>query len=140
MVLSTFLVEDREDIRDTLIDAMEEIAPLRFVGVASSEADAKEWLSANDGNWDLAIVDLFLGIGTGFGVLKKVQSRSARQKVVVLTSYGQQRVLDHCRQLGADAVFDKAQDVEKLVEFCKTHAANLSSMRATGLITEYAVD
>lgn len=138
MVLSTFLVEDREDIRDTLIDAMEEIAPLRFVGVAASEADARAWLSANDGNWDLAIVDLFLGIGTGFGVLKEVQGRSPRQKVVVLTSYGQQRVLDHCRQLGADEVFDKSQDVEKLVEFCKTHAANLGSMKTLGLITEAA--
>ncbi len=130
MVLSTFLVEDREDIRDTLIDAMEEIAPLRFVGVAASEADARQWLSDNDGNWDLAIVDLFLGIGTGFGVLKEVQSRSPRQ----------QRVLDHCRQLGADEVFDKSQDVEKLVEFCKTHAANLGSMKTMGLITEHAPD
>ncbi|MES2911845.1 MAG: response regulator [Pseudomonadota bacterium] len=138
MVLSTFLVEDRDDIRDTLIDAMEEIAPLRFVGVAASEADAKEWLSANDGNWDLAIVDLFLGIGTGFGVLKEVQARSPRQKVVVLTSYGQQRVLDHCRHLGADEIFDKSQDVEKLVAFCKNHAANLDSMQSMGLITEQA--
>jgi DNA-binding NarL/FixJ family response regulator len=140
MVLSTFLVEDSEDIRDTLIDAMEEIAPIRFVGAVGTEADAKQWLSINDNQWDLAIVDLFLGLGTGFGVLREVQSRSPRQKVVVLTSYGQQRVLDHCRQLGADEVFDKAQDVEKLVEFCKMHAANLGSMQTTGLITERAAD
>ncbi len=136
MVLSTFLVEDRDDIRDTLIDAMEEIAPLRFVGAVATEADAKEWLSANDSNWDLAIVDLFLGLGTGFGVLKHVQGRSARQKVVVLTSYGEQRVLEHCRTLGADEIFDKSQDVEKLVEYCKMHSTNLGSMQSMGLITE----
>lgn len=136
MVLSTFLVEDREDIRDTLIDAMEEIAPIKFIAAVRTEADARQWLSANDNNWDLAIVDLFLGLGTGFGVLKHVQGRSARQKVVVLTSYGHQRVLDHCRTLGADEIFDKSQDVERLVEFCKTHSANLESMQAMGLITE----
>lgn len=135
MVLSAFLVEDREDIRDTLIDAMEEIAPLKFVGVASSEADARQWLSANDNTWDLAIVDLFLGLGTGFGVLKEVQGRSPLQKVVVLTSYGQQRILDHCRELGADEIFDKSQDVEKLIAFCRLHAANLESMAELGLIT-----
>ncbi|MES2508965.1 MAG: response regulator [Pseudomonadota bacterium] len=137
MVLSAFLVEDRDDIRDTLIDAMEEIAPLKFIGVAATELDARRWLSANDNTWDLVIVDLFLGLGTGFGVLKEVQSRSPRQKVVVLTSYGQKRVLDHCRELGADEIFDKSQDVEKLVEFCKKHAANLGSMDSDnlGLIT-----
>jgi DNA-binding NarL/FixJ family response regulator len=135
MVLNAFLVEDRDDIRDTLIDAMEEVAPLKFVGVASTEAEARVWLSANDNTWDLAIVDLFLGLGTGFGVLKEVQSRSPRQKVVVLTSYGQQRILDHCRQLGADEIFDKSEDVEKLVAFCKSHALNLGSMEELGLIT-----
>ncbi len=140
MVLSTFLVEDSEDIRDTLIDAMEEMAPIRFIGAVGTEADAKQWLSMNDNQWDLAIVDLFLGLGTGFGVLKEVQARSPRQKVVVLTSYVQQRVLDHCRQLGADEVFDKSEDVEKLVEFCRTHAANLGSMKKMGLITEQAFD
>lgn len=140
MVLSALLVEDRADIRDTLIDAMEEVAPLKFVGVVANEEDAKQWLGANDGNWDLAIVDLFLGVGTGFGVLKECQDRSPRQKVVVLTSYGQQRVLDHCRELGADEVFDKSQDVEKLVEFCKTHAANLGSMKTMGLITDQEAD
>lgn len=135
MVLSAFLVEDRADIRDTLVEAMEEVAPLKFVGQADTEASAKQWLSANDGRWDLAIVDLFLGDGTGFGVLKECRDRSPRQKVVVLTSYAQERVLEHCRELGADAVFDKSQDVEKLVEFCRAHADNLHSMNETGLIT-----
>lgn len=135
MVISTFLVEDRADIRFTLIDAMEDIAPIKFVGQAATETAAKKWLSANDGNWDLAIIDLFLGEGTGFGVLKDVQLRSPRQKVVVLTSYGQKRVLDHCKVLGADEVFDKSEDVEKLVEFCRNHAQNLDSMVASGLIT-----
>ena len=134
MVISTFLVEDRADIRCTLMDAMEEVAPIKFVGQAATETAARKWLSVNGGNWDLAIVDLFLGEGTGFGVLKDVQMRSPRQKVVVLTSYGQKRVLDHCKILGADEVFDKSEDVEKLVDFCKTHAANLESMANKGLI------
>ena len=136
MLISTFLVEDRADIRYTLMDAMEEIAPIRFVGHAATETAARKWLNANDGSWDLAIIDLFLSEGTGFGVLRDVQTRSPRQKVVVLTSYGQRRVLEHCRVLGADEVFDKSEDVEKLVDFCKAHAANLENMSAFGLITE----
>ncbi|HEY0033675.1 MAG TPA: response regulator [Devosia sp.] len=136
MLISAFLVEDRPDIRDTLVDAMEEIAPVKFVGLADTEVSARRWLNSHDGSWDLAIVDLFLGEGSGFGVLKECQSRTPRQKVVVLTSYAQDNVLDRCRHLGADAVFDKSQDVEKLVNFCRQHAFDLGCMTHEGLITE----
>ena len=136
MVIKTFLVEDRLDISSTLIEAMEEFASVRFVGLAEDEAGAKSWLAANDGKWDLAIVDLFLASGSGFGVLKQCQSRSAQQKVVVLTSYAQDNVLERCRELGADAVFDKSQDVEELVNFCRLHAGHIGSMQRTGLISD----
>ena len=136
MVIKAFLVEDRSDISSTLVEAMEEIAPLRFIGLARDESSARKWLSSNDGNWDLAIVDLFLAGGSGFGVLKDCQARSARQKVVVLTSYAQQNVLQRCRELGADAVFDKSQDVEELVKFCTLHANQLASMHSHGLISD----
>jgi len=135
MVINAFLVEDRPDIRDTLVDAMEEIAPIKFIGLADTEVSARQWLSSHDGGWDIAIVDLFLGEGSGFGVLRECQSRAPRQKVVVLTSYAQDNVLNHCRDLGADAVFDKSQDVEKLVNFCRCHAIELGNMTSTGLIT-----
>lgn len=139
MLISTFLLEDQTDIRDALIDGMQQLAPVRFVGSADTEAAAKKWLSANDSQWQLVIVDLCLTQGSGLNVLKDCQSRSARQKVVVFTSYTEEYMLRRCRELGADAVFDKAHDVEKLVNFCKRHAANLESMESMegmGLITE----
>jgi DNA-binding NarL/FixJ family response regulator len=125
MVINAFLVEDKPDIRRTLVEAMEEIAPLRFVGHADSESSARQWLGSHNEDWDLAIVDLFLAEGSGFGVLKDCQQRTARQKVVVLTSHNQENILHYCRELGADEVFDKSQDVEKLVLYCQAHAASL---------------
>ncbi len=124
--ISTFLVEDKLDILETLVEAMEEIAPVKFVGVADSEDAATQWLKNHAGDWDLAIVDLFLAQGSGFGVLKKCQIRRPGQKVVVLTGYCQRSLLQRCRELGADEVFDKSQDVDKLVDFCKDHARSLS--------------
>ncbi|RYX91904.1 MAG: response regulator transcription factor [Comamonadaceae bacterium] len=126
MLINAFLVEDKADIRRALVDAIEEMAPLKFVGHAADELGAREWLSANDSNWDIAIVDLFLEAGTGFGVLRDCQARLPRQKVVVLTSYNQQNVLDRCRELGVDEIFDKSTDVEKLVTYCKAHAYELA--------------
>lgn len=115
---------------------MEELAPVTFVGLAADEAEAIRWLSANDQMWNLVIVDLFLGKGTGLGVLKDCRARAPKQKVVVLTSYTEPGIIQRCRDLGADEVFDKTQDIAKLVDFCRTHAANLSSMSDYGLITE----
>lgn len=136
MLISTFLLEDQIDIRDALIHGMQQFAPVRFVGLADTEAAAKKWLSANDSKWELAIVDLCLTQGSGLNVLKDCQSRSARQKVVVFTSDTEEHLLRRCRELGADAVFDKAHDVEKLVNFCKRHAANLESLQEKDQITE----
>lgn len=128
MLMSVFLVEDRADIRDSLVEGMEELAPLRFVGHVDGETAATQWFGANHGNWDLAIVDLFLAEGSGFGVLKVCQVRQPWQKVVVLTSHSQRNILDHCLELGADEVFHKAGDVDKLVDFCRSHAQNLAGI------------
>lgn len=127
MLISTFLLEDQADIRDALVDGMQEYAPVRFIGMAETEDSAKKWLSANDSQWELLIVDIFLAQGSGMNVLKDCQSRSPRQKVVVLTSHTEEHLLRRCRELGADAVFDKTHDVDKLVDFCKDHAASLYS-------------
>ena len=132
MLISTFLLEDQSDIRDALIIGMQQHAPVRFVGIADSEASAKKWLSANDSQWELAIVDLCLIKGSGLNVLKNCRLRSSRQKVVVFTSCTEEHLLSRCRELGADAVFDKGQDVEKLVAFCKRHAANLVAQHRHG--------
>lgn len=125
VLLSTFLVEDKPDIRETMVEAMQEVAPIRFVGHADTETGARQWLKANNGHWELVIVDLFLAEGSGFGVLKDCQSRQPNQKVVVLTSYYQKRIADKCLKLGADMVFDKMSEIDLLVAFCRLHAENL---------------
>ncbi len=125
MVINTFLVEDRADIRDTLIQAMQEISPCRFVGHADSESMASQWLQTYADDWQLAIVDLFLADGSGFGVLKHCQQRLPRQKVVVLTSYSHENIVSKCLELGADEVFDKSGELEDLVDYCRAHAASL---------------
>lgn len=128
MLVSTFLVEDKPEIRDTVVEAMEEVAPLKFVGHAASETAARQWLRTFHDDWQLAIVDLFLAEGSGFGVLRDCQSRKPNQKVVVLTSYCHQNITERCLQLGADRVFDKSADIEELVAFCKAHADNLDGL------------
>ena len=139
-ILNTFLVEDSTAIQEVLIEAMELIAPMKFVGLATTEDEAVQWLTANSNAWDLTIIDLVLHRGTGFGVLHACRERSAMQKVVVLTSYREEDMWQRCRQLGADGVFDKSHQIEELVDFCRVHAAYLKFMSETDSLVEHLAE
>jgi two-component system, OmpR family, response regulator len=116
--LKTYIVEDNPTIRENLIGTLEELASINSVGTAETENEGKAWLAANPDNWDLAIVDLFLKQGSGLGVLASCRDRPSRQKVVVLSNYATVDIRQRCAQLGVDAVFDKSNEIDALVEYC----------------------
>ena len=118
MALITYLVEDSATIRENLISTLEEIAPVKIVGFAETEHEASRWLSDHNGDWELVIVDLFLKEGSGLGVLKGCQNRNPDQKVVVLTNYATNDIRSRCAELGSDAVFDKSNELDELLEYC----------------------
>jgi DNA-binding NarL/FixJ family response regulator len=113
----TYIVEDNATIRDNLIGTLEELSPVTAVGVAETENESKAWLAKND-QWDLAIVDLFLKQGSGLGVIEACRNRLPQQKVVVLSNYATADMRKRCAQLGVDAVFDKSNEIEALVDYC----------------------
>jgi two-component system OmpR family response regulator len=71
----------------------------------------------------MAIIDLFLKQGSGLGILHACKDRTALQKVVVLSNYATPDIRKRCAQLGVDAVFDKSNEIDALIDFCVDHAA-----------------
>ncbi|MFS2163813.1 response regulator [Variovorax sp. Varisp62] len=127
----TFIVEDNPTIRKNLMGALREVARVDPVGEAESEEEASRWLSCNLSQWDLAIVDLFLKDGTGFSVLEACRHRGPAQKIVVLSNFATPDMRRRCAQLGADAVFDKATEIEDLMDYClRRRQAQFSSPAA----------
>ncbi|WP_198084454.1 response regulator [Variovorax sp. E3] len=114
----TYIVEDNPTIRENLVGTLREVARVDPIGQAESEAEGTRWLTRNLSQWDLAIVDLFLKDGTGFRVLEACRERDPMQKVVVLSNYATPEMRRKCALLGADAVFDKATEVDDLIDFC----------------------
>ena len=115
----TFIVEDNPTIRKSLVGTLREVARVDPVGEAESEEEGSRWLSDNLSQWDLAIVDLFLKDGTGFRVLEACRHRNSMQKIVVLSNYATPEIRRKCAHLGADAVFDKATEIEDLIDYCQ---------------------
>ncbi len=118
MALITYIVEDSLTIRENLISTLEEVSPVKVIAFAETEDQAGRWLAEHKSDWQLAIVDLFLKEGSGFGVLKSCQKRRAEQKVVILTNYATADVRRRCAELGSDAVFDKCNELEQLLDYC----------------------
>ncbi|QNP47851.1 response regulator [Diaphorobacter aerolatus] len=132
MKLRTYIVEDNATIRENLIGTLEELADVQAIGIAETEDAGKAWLTANSSDWDLAIVDLFLRQGSGLGVLEACRQRRKTQKMVVLSNYATPDVRMRCAQLGVDAVFDKSNEIEVLVDYCIEHGrGHMDSSRAS---------
>lgn len=127
--LSACVVEDNPHIRENLVGALEELTCVRVIATAATEAEGLAWLAEHRDQWDLAIVDLFLGTGNGNG-LHLVQSltRLPTQKLVVFSNYLNPNLRMRCAQLGVDAVFDKSMEIDALVDYC----AGLCAARSAG--------
>ena len=121
--LKTYIVEDNATIRENLVGTLEELTCISTIGYSETEADARDWLRGHRDAWELAIVDLFLREGNGLGVLQECMSRQPAQKVVVLTNYATPDIRKRCALLGVDAVFDKSNEIDGLVDFCLGIAA-----------------
>ena len=117
MAVITFLVEDNARIREHLIPTLEDLADAQVLGFAETESDALQWLHAHDGEWSLAVVDLFLKEGSGLGVLKGCKGRKPYQRVVLLTNYATPEIRRQALALGADAFFDKSTELVELFDY-----------------------
>ena len=136
MKMRTFLVEDNHIILEHLVSTLEELAPVEAIGMADSEEEGAAWLTSHAGQWDLAIVDLFLRQGSGLGILAACRLRDERQKVVVLSNYPTSEVRLRCAQLGVDAVFDKSTEIDALVNYCAAQSDKLQIQVAVMQLTE----
>lgn len=124
--LTVFVVEDSPTIRQNLFATLEELAPVQVVGYADDAEGAIAQLLRDPPPCDLAILDVLLRRGSGVDVLKALQSQARRPRCVVLTNYATALIREHCLALGADRVFDKSGEVERLLEYCEALAQERS--------------
>lgn len=116
-MLRILLVEDHDRLADELKATLEELAQAEVVGRAQTEDEACGWMDKRTQACDVAIVDVFLKRGSGLGVLKHLSTYERPPRSVVLTNYATPDMHRRCRELGADAVFDKSTEIEQLLNW-----------------------
>jgi len=116
--LDVYVVEDNVIVLESLIAALEELAPVHVVGTAADESVAVEWLTADAERCDVVIIDIFLRSGSGLGVIAAARRRRPEAALVVLSNYATDEMHARCLASGADRVFDKSRDIDQLVAYC----------------------
>ena len=116
--LKAFIVEDSPVIRENLIAALEELAPVQVVGTADDEPSAVTWLGNAGHKCDLMIIDIFLKRGSGLGVLRAASDLHRPMSLVVLSNYATPDMRRKCLDLGASRVFDKSNEIDALILYC----------------------
>lgn len=106
--LRVFLVEDSVSVRERLVDFLSEPGEVEIIGYAETEAASVARLDQE--RVDVAIVDLNLKAGSGFGVISALRNKypTAPPTIVVLTNYAFPEYEVACRERGADFFFDKS--------------------------------
>lgn len=117
MPISIYLVEDNAVARLALTETLSALSEACLVGWSDNEIDARADLAHLD--CDVVIIDLSLAKGSGSGVVAFLAGRPTRQKVVVLSNFSTPEIRRRCELLGADRVFDKAEELGDLVEYCR---------------------
>lgn len=116
--IKAFIVEDSPVIRENLIAALEELAPVTVVGTAEDEPAAVKWLGDAEHDCALVIIDIFLKRGSGLGVLRAASDLSRPMSLVVLSNYATSDMRRKCLELGASRVFDKSNEIDALIAYC----------------------
>ena len=112
--LRVAIVEDSANIRERLVQLVEDDRRMQVVGEADTEARAVAMCRACEP--DAIILDLKLASGTGIGVLKTMGYASAARKpvIIVLTNFPLPAFERAARALGADWFLDKTSEFHKL--------------------------
>jgi DNA-binding NarL/FixJ family response regulator len=120
--IRVFLVEDVRQMHGVLEDLLNVVGSFEIVATRATEAEANLWLDEHRGGWDLALVDLILEQGTGMGVVPRARKTGPGTKVLVLSDYATPGIREHCVRLGADAVFQKSQEMQAFMDYCASLA------------------
>ena len=122
--MMVFVVEESPALAARLLERLQAVPELTVIGVARNTVEAIRVIPILEP--DVVITDTEAGDGGGLALLHVLQARRALTrrgpKVLLWTTCEDPRRRAVAEGLGAEARFDKAGEVDLLVEFCRQAA------------------
>jgi DNA-binding NarL/FixJ family response regulator len=122
--MRVFVVEESAALAGRLFERLREVPELNVVGGARTLGDAVRAISLHAP--DVVIADTEMASGNGLALLHAINALRTAEgrgpRVLVWTGCHDLRRRAVARTLGAEAHFDKARELELLVEYCRRAA------------------
>lgn len=110
--MQIYVVEDSRAVRDRLIEMFGLIPHARVVGhAATADAAIRDILESKP---DLVVLDLHLGDGSGFDVLRAVHPRAPGIEFYMLSNFSADPYRQLAERLGALGFFDKSKEFQRV--------------------------
>lgn len=112
--MKVFLVEDSAEIRQRLIEMIDDIDGVEVVGEAETYNQAVSGIV--ESRPDVAIFDIKLAEGNGIDALVEVKRHLPALRGIVLSNYATPQHIKASTDAGAEYFLDKTADFERIVE------------------------
>lgn len=114
--LRILVVEDSETMAEAIIKRVSEPRDdkARVIVVTTAKTEDDAIAACDRATFDVAIIDLQLAAGTGFGVLRRLAREKPTPLRIVFTSYAVPALKVAAFEAGADFFLDKSRDLSRL--------------------------
>lgn len=107
------LIDDHEVVRAGFRRLLEQVPAFEVVGEAGNGHDAYQVLSSQE--IDVAVMDISMPGVTGLEVIRRLRSRGARVRVLVLSVHESPSVVQRAFNAGADGYLGKSGAADELI-------------------------
>jgi len=121
VLIKLLIVDDSDLIRASLRRLLGSVVGIATIGEASTLGEALESVRINPPS--LVILDLNLPDGLGMDIISQLKQMSPTLWLAVLTIHADPGYRQRCLALGADWFFDKATEIDPLLEVVRQLAA-----------------
>lgn len=134
--IRVFIAEDSPHVVNALKTLILDIQGTELIGHASDAVTAAEQIRRT--NPDVAILDIRLTSGSGLDLLRSIRRAALVDDspgvpvTIIFTSHAEAQLRQVCLKLGADYVFSKAGDAERLANVLRSLVELRSSALAGG--------
>jgi DNA-binding NarL/FixJ family response regulator len=108
------IVDDSRMVRERLVALAAEIPGLTLVGAAATAAEAI--LVFDREKPGAVVLDIGLPEVDGLAVLRHIRRQTSAAVVLIFTGQSSPEMVQSCRALGANQVFDKSADLDSLFD------------------------
>ena len=112
--MRVLVADDSLVVRRHLVELLSELPRIEVVGPAADVSQALELYHRHRPR--AAVLDIRMPGGSGLDVLGRIKAHDPSCVVIMLTSHALAEFRPRCRELGADFLFHKATEFEKVAE------------------------